>query len=167
MTTLTSVEQILAEGLDPVYVVFALPEWEHFHPTDLPAPIADWIAQHCPEVEVRRISNIPSPGTALFGLGQHQEEIALALEIAPMFMIGFNEEQAEAFAAAWRKPHGLSSDNSEFVFCDVSSKDDPGVHQYDAHGVYFVPGFPNFSKDPSGEVPVAELVSQPENMAEN
>lgn len=40
MTTLTSIEQILAEGLDPVYVVFALPEGEHFHPTDLPAPIS-------------------------------------------------------------------------------------------------------------------------------
>ena len=146
MTALATIEQILAEGLDPVYIVFAMPEWEHFHPTDLPAPIADWIARNCPEVEVRRISNIPSPGTALLGLDQHQEEITLALEIAPVFMIGFSEEQAKAFAAAWRKPDGPTRENSEFYFCDVSSTDDPGVHQYDAHGVYFVPGFPGASE---------------------
>ncbi len=141
MTASTTIEQILTEGLDPVYIVFAMPEWEHFHPTDLPAPIADWLALNCPEVEVRRISNIPSPGTALLGLDQHHEEIISALEIAPMFMIGFNHEQAEAFAAAWRKHDGLSNDNSEFYFCDVSSKEDSGVHQYDAHGVYWKPDF--------------------------
>ena len=137
-----SIEQILAEGRDPAYVVFAMPEWEHFHPTDLPSPIADWIAQHCPEVEIRRISSIPSPGTALFGLDQLHDEVTSALEIAPVFLIGFNEEQAEAFAAAWPESEGSTGENSEFYFCDVSSKDDPGVHQYDAHGVYSVPGFP-------------------------
>ena len=151
MTALATIEQILAEGLDPVYIVFAVPEWEHFHPTDLPAPIADWIAQHCPEVEVRRISNIPSPGTALFGLDQHHDEITSALEIAPMFMIGFNEEQAEAFAAAWPKHNGSTCENSEFYFCDVSAADDPGVHQYDVHGVYSVPGFPHFAEHDKGE----------------
>lgn len=150
MTALATIEQILAEGLDPAYIVFAMPEWEHFHPTDLPAPIAHWIAQNYPEVEVRRISRIPSPGTALFGLDQHQEEITLALEIAPVFMIGFSEEQAKAFAAAWRKHDGVSSDSSEFYFCDVSNEEDPGVHQYDAHGVYFVPGFPGASEHERG-----------------
>ena len=116
MPALKSIEQILAEGLDPAYVVFALPDWEYFHPTELPAPIADWMARHCPEVEVRRISNIPSPGTALFGLDQHHAEIISALEIAPVFQIGFNEEQAEAFAAAWPKPNNTTSENSEFYF---------------------------------------------------
>lgn len=139
MTALTSIEQILAEGLDPAYLVFALPDWEHFHPTDLPAPIADWIAVHCPEVDVRRISNILSPGTALFGLEQYHDEITSALEIAPVFLINFTEELAEAFAAAWRKPDGSASDNPEFYFCDASAAEDPGVHQYDVHGVYLVP----------------------------
>ena len=146
-----SIEQILAEGRDPAYVVFAMPEWEHFHPTDLPTPIADWIAQHCPEVEVRRISSIPSPGTALFGLDQHHDEITSALKIAPMFMIGFNEEQAEAFAAAWPRHNDSTSENSEFYFCDVSAADDPGIHQYDVHGVYSVPGFPDALEQDTGE----------------
>ena len=35
MTALATIEQILAEGLDPAYIVFAMPEWEHFHPTNL------------------------------------------------------------------------------------------------------------------------------------
>ena len=139
MTTLTSIEQILAEGLDPAYLVFAMPDWEHFHPTELPAPIADWITKYCPEVEIRRVSNLPSPGTALLGLDQHHDEITSALEIAPVFLIGFNEEQAEAFAAAWTEPDGSISKNSEFYFCDVSRKDDPGIRQYDGHGVYWVP----------------------------
>ena len=151
MTTLTSIEQILAEGLDPAYLVFAMPDWEHFHPTELPAPIADWIAQHCPEVEIRRISNLPSPGTAFLGLDQHHDEITSALEIAPVFMIGFNEEQAQAFAAAWPRHKDSTSENSEFYFCDVSAADDPGVHQYDAHGIYCVPGFPHFSEHDKGE----------------
>lgn len=141
MPALTPIEQILAEGLDPAYIVFALPEWEYFHPTDLPVPIADWLARHCPKVEVRRILNIPSPGTALFGLDQYHEEIISALEIAPVFQIGFNEEQAEAFAAAWPKPNDTTSENSEFYFCDISNKEDPGVRQYDIHGVYWVPDF--------------------------
>ena len=166
MSTLTSVEQILAEGLDPVYIVFAMPEWEHFHPTDLPAPIADWIARNCPEVEVRRISNIPSPGAAIFGLDQHHDEVSSALEIAPVFMIGFSEEQAETFAAAWPKPDELSCDDSEFYFCDISKAEDPGVHQYDAHGFYFVPGLAVVSNDASGEVTVAELARQQEDAAE-
>ena len=139
MTTLTSIEQILAEGLDPAYLVFAMPDWEHFHPTELPAPIANWIAQHCPEVEVRRVSSLPSPGTSLLGLDQHHDEITSALEIAPVFLIGFNDDQAEAFAAAWKEPDGSISKNSEFYFCDVSRKDDPGIRQFDAHGVYWVP----------------------------
>ena len=139
MTALTSIEQILAEGLDPAYLVFAMPDWEHFHPTELPAPIADWIAKHCPEVEIRRISNLPSPGTALPGLDQHHDEITSALEIAPVFAIGFNEEQAQAFVAAWPKHKDSTSENSEFYFCDISRKDDPGIRQYDAHGVYCVP----------------------------
>ena len=50
MTQLTTIEQILAEGFDPAYVVFALPDWEHFHPTDLPAPIAEWIGSSGEEV---------------------------------------------------------------------------------------------------------------------
>ena len=139
MTALTSIEQIVAEGRDPAYVVFALPDWEHFHPTDLPVPITDWIARHCPEFEIRRVYNIPSPGTALFGLDQHHDEITSALEIAPVFLIGFNDDQAEAFAAAWTEPDGSISKNSEFYFCDVSRKDDPGIRQYDGHGVYWVP----------------------------
>ena len=146
MTTLTSIEQILAEGLDPAYLVFAMPDWEHFHPTELPAPIADWIAQHCPEVEIRRVSSLPSPGTALLGLDQHHDEITSALEIAPVFLIGFNEEQAEAFAAAWTEPDGSISNNPEFYFCDVSRKDDPGIRQYDVHGVYWVPDLLDGSK---------------------
>lgn len=146
MTTLTSIEQILAEGLDPAYLVFAMPDWEYFHPTELPAPIADWIAQHCPEVEIRRISNLPSPGTAFLGLDQHHDEITSALEIAPVFMIGFNEEQAEAFAATWTEADGSISKNQEFYFCDVSRKDDPGIRQYDGHGVYWVPDLLDGSK---------------------
>ena len=143
MTALATIEQILAEGLDPAYIVFAMPEWEHFHPTELAAPIADWIARNCPEVEVRRISNIPSPGTAFFGLDQNHDEITQALEIAPVFMIGFNEAQAEAFAAAWRKPDDSACENSEFYFCHASSKEDPGLCQYDIYGVYYVPDSPN------------------------
>ena len=77
MTTLTSIEQILAEGLDPVYIVFALP--------------------------------------------------------------------------AWPKHNGSTCENSEFYFCDVSAADDPGVHQYDVHGVYSVPGFPHFAEHDKGE----------------
>ena len=146
MTTLTTIEQILAEGLDPAYLVFALPEWEYFHPTELPAPIAHWIAKHCPEVEIRRISSIPSPGTSLLGLDQHHDEITSALKIAPVFMIAFNEEQAEAFAAAWRTPDGAASDQDKFYLCDVSSRADPGIRKYDAHGVYFVPNFPDVSQ---------------------
>ncbi len=108
MTALATIEQILAEGLDPAYIVFALPEWEHFHPTDLAAPIADWLSRHCPAVEVRRISSIPSPGTAFFGLDQNHDEITQALEIAPVFMIAFNEEQPDASAAPCRcKGFGL------------------------------------------------------------
>lgn len=140
MATLTSIERLLAEGHDPVYVVFAMPAWEHFHPTDLPAPIADWIARNCPEVEVRRVSNIPSPGTAFIGLDQYHDEITLALKIAPMFLIGFNEEQAEAFATAWPKRSDSTNEKSEFYFCDVSRKDDLRGRQYDAHGAYFAPG---------------------------
>ena len=151
MSALKSIEQILAEGLDPAYVVFAMPEWEHFHPTDLPAPIAGWIAEHCPEVEIRRVSRFPSPGTAFLGIDQHHDEITSALGIAPVFMIGFNEEQAEAFAAAWPKHKDSTSENSEFYFCDVSAADDPGVHQYDVHGVYSVPGFPLFSEHDKGD----------------
>ena len=151
MTTLTSIEQILAEGLDPAYLVFAMPDWEHFHPTELPAPIADWISRNCPAVEVRRISSIPSPGTDLFGLDQYHDEITLALEIAPLYMVSFNEEQAKAFAAAWAKPDGSPSENAEFYFCDVSSKEGQGIHQYDAHGVYCVPGFPHFPEHDKGE----------------
>ena len=146
MTQLTTIEQILAEGFDPAYVVFALPDWEHFHPTDLPAPIAEWIAKHYPEVEVRRISTLPSPGAFLFGLDQFHDEITSALETAPVFMIDFNGEQAEAFAAAWSRPNESASEKSEFYFCDISNKDDPGVHQYDVHGVYRVPGFPDVSE---------------------
>lgn len=146
MSTLTSVEQILAEVLDPVYIVFALPEWEHFHPTELPAPIADWIARNCPEVEVRRISSIPSPGTAFFGLDQNHDEITQALEIAPVFMIGFNVAQAEAFAAAWPRPSDSTSENTEFYFCDVTSTEDSGGRQYDAHGFYLVPDFPDVAE---------------------
>lgn len=140
MTALKSIEQILAEGRDPAYLVFAMPDWEHFHPTDLPEPIADWIARNCPEVEVRRISSIPSPGSDLFGLDQYHDEITLVLEIAPLFMIGFNEEQARAFAAAWAKPDGSPSEDAEFYFCDVSSKNLPGICQYDVHATYCVPG---------------------------
>ena len=151
MTTLVTIEQILAEGRDPAYLVFAMPEWEYFHPTDLPAPISDWIARHCPGVEVRRISTLPSPGAFLFGLDQIHDEVTSALEIAPVFLIGFNEEQADAFATAWSKPDGSPSDHSEFYFCDVSSKEGQGIHQYDAHGVYCVPGFPHFSEHDKGE----------------
>ena len=150
MTALTSIEQILAEGVDPAYFVFALPEWEHFHPTDLPAPIANWIAQNCPEVEVQRISNIPSPGIALFGLDQHHDEITSALEIAPVFMIGFNEEQADAFAAAWLNPDGSASELPEFYFCEASNQADPGIRQYDVHGVYRVPNLLDGSKHGNG-----------------
>ena len=145
MTTLVTIEQILAEGRDPAYLVFAMPEWEYFHPTDLPAPISDWIARHCPGVEVRRISTLPSPGAFLFGLDQIHDEVTSALEIAPVFLIGFNEEQADAFATAWSKPDGSPSDHSEFYFCDVSSKEDHGIHQYDAHGSYCVPNLPDVS----------------------
>ena len=151
MNTLTSVEQVLAEGFDPAYVVFAMPEWEYFHPTDLPAPIAGWIAEHCPEVEIRRVSRFPSPGTAFLGIDQHHDEITSALGIAPVFMIGFNEKQAQAFAAAWPKHKDSTSENSEFYFCDISAADDPGVHQYDAHGVYCVPGFPDALEQDKGE----------------
>ena len=150
MSALKSIEQILAEGLDPAYLVFAMPDWEYFHPTELPAPIAEWIAKHCPEVEIRRISNLPSPGTAFLGLDQHHDEITSALEIAPVFMIGFNEEQAEAFAAAWPRHNDSTSENSEFYFCDVSAADDPGIHQYDVHGVYSVPGFPDALEQDKG-----------------
>ena len=149
MSAHTSIEQILAEGLDPAYLVFAMPDWEHFHPTELPAPIADWIARHCPEVEVRRISNIASLGTAFFDLEQH-DEITSALEIAPVFMIAFTEEQAKAFAAAWTEPDGSISKSSEFYLCDVSSKDDPGIRQYDAHGVYWTPDFLDGSQHDQG-----------------
>ena len=144
MTTLTTIEQIVAEGRDPAYVVFALPDWEHFHPTELPAPIAKWIAEHCPDVEVRRISTLPSPGAFLFDLDdQIHDEITSALEIAPVFLIGFNGEQADAFAAAWSKPDGSPSDHSEFYFCDVSNRENPGVRQYDVQGGYCIPNFPN------------------------
>lgn len=145
-TALATTEQILAEGIDPAYVVFAMPEWEYFHPTDLPTPIADWITQNYPEVKVRRISGIPSPETTFFGLDQHADEITSALEIAPVFIIGFNEKQAEAFAAAWPRPDKQSRGNSEFYFCDVSHQEDPGVCEYDAHGLYFVPSFPDVSE---------------------
>lgn len=72
-----------------------------------------------------------------------------------MFMIGFNEEQAEAFAAAWPKHNGSTCGEFEFYFCDVSAEDDPGVHQYDASMEFIAQRvsrtFPNTTRERSSD----------------
>ena len=146
-----SVEQILAEGFDPAYIVFAMPEWAHFHPTDLPTPIADWIARNCPEVEINWIESFPSLGTYL-DLDRLQDDISAALGVAPVFQIGFTTEQAEAFVAAWRQPDGSASNEPEFYLCDVSRDNDQGAIQYDVHGRYCVPPYAMIS-DSDGDHP--------------
>lgn len=143
MTKLVPFEQILAEGLDPAYVIFASPEWLHFHPTELPAPIADWINRYTPEVEIRRIASFPSPKSAYVSLVQEQHnEFTAALEEAPAFVIGFNAEQAAAFEAAWLKPDGSPSDAPEFYFCDLTCNEDADDRPYDGQAIYRLPDPP-------------------------
>lgn len=91
MTVLTTIEQILAEGRDPAYLVFAMPDWEHFHPTDLPAPIAGLDCPKLPRHRSPAYFDALSPDFP-FGLDKFYDEVTSALEIAPVFRIGFNEE---------------------------------------------------------------------------
>jgi hypothetical protein len=53
---LRTLEQVFQQdGERPIYVVAALPEWEHYDSDECPTPIRDWVLLHYPDVVIEQL----------------------------------------------------------------------------------------------------------------
>ena len=103
MPPLMSIDRLIAQSERPVYVICPYPEWPHYDPDNFPAPLAEWMAQHCPDVAISRLSCFTQDN--LVYLGEANEDKTISdLTHSPIFLIGFNDEQAVHFSEAWKNP---------------------------------------------------------------
>jgi hypothetical protein len=86
----------------PIYLVAALPEWEHYDPDDCPAPIRAWVQQHYPDVVIEQLV---ADFESAYVLGDDSDiPDELLNELTPVFRLGFSAEQAKHFRLAWSSP---------------------------------------------------------------
>ena len=103
MPPLKPIAEIIAKSDKPLYAVCPSPEWPHYDLNNFPAPLADWMAQHYPEVAIARLPGFV-PDNLVY-LGEANEDKAISdLTRSPIFLIGLNEEQAAHFSEAWKTP---------------------------------------------------------------
>lgn len=133
MTKLKSIEQVLRENGTPVYAVFPSTEWEHYDEERCPRPIREWIEQHYPDVAIVRLSGFSGEYLGPTSI-KNPNGLLSDLLPCPVFLLGFNDEQAAHFSEDWRKP-GAPSD-FYFVICERQSTI---VEKEDAD--YYIPVF--------------------------
>jgi hypothetical protein len=106
-----------------IYAISISPEWEHWHPTDCPAPIREWLDKNCPDVTVQAVSgwdgvaSLDIYGMQIIDNGAFPE---------PMFRLGFSEQQAAQFDEWWSNPSNPGAETEENFWFLIVNRD----HQY-------------------------------------
>ena len=116
MPPLMSIDRLIAQSEYTVYLISPYPEWPYFDPDNFPAPLADWMAQHYPNVSIDRVSCFTQDN--LFYLGEANEDKTISdLTHSPIFLVGFNDEQAAHFVDEWKKPPLATAESpNDFYF---------------------------------------------------
>lgn len=121
MSALRTFEEVVSSSV--FYLISVDPSWTHYHPTELPKPIRDWLNEHLPGVQIERIAGFE------FEHGCHHTDNASgwfcnAGELPhPLFWIGLTAEQASLFSAEWSRPERQPSagqENFYFAQADIS-----------------------------------------------
>ena len=117
MPLLQSVDRIIATSTHPVYVYGWKPSTERCELESLPPPIADWLEARYPEVEVGRLIYPQERDSQPPLNGSEKKRIT-----APIFIIGFNAEQADAFTADWSCSPSRLPKSPDFCFIRCAPK---------------------------------------------
>ena len=119
MPPLKPIAEIIAQSEKPVYLICPDPEWPYFDLKNFPAPLAEWMAQHYPDVAISLLTCFAL--NSIVYVGDANEDKAISdLTRSPIFLIGFNEAQAAHFAEAWKNPPlntPESPNNFYFITC--------------------------------------------------
>ena len=117
MHPLQTVERIIATSTHPVYVIDWNRSSEHGTPEVLPPPVKEWLETKCPEVEVGRLIYPQERDSQPPLNGSEKKRIT-----APIFIIGFNAEQADAFTADWSCSPSRLPKSPDFCFIRCAPK---------------------------------------------
>jgi hypothetical protein len=109
-------------ALPTIYAIAVYPSWEHWHPTDCPMPIREWLNEHCPDVTVEAVSgwngvlSLDPYGMQIMDRGAFPE---------PMFRLGFNAEQAEEFRLFWSNPSNSGAEMEDDFWFLIATREHP------------------------------------------
>ena len=122
MEHLRTVEEVCKrEGVDTIYCVAALPEWEHYDPEKLPEPIVAWGREHCPNATIERLAGFEDEYVLQ---SEDAEELLSTFHLGPVFRLGFTPEQAQLFRQHWQAQQTAPPSDFYFFVCAVGNVTD-------------------------------------------
>lgn len=115
MEHLRTVEELCRrEGIDTIYCVAAVPEWEHYDAEKCPEPIVAWGREHCPEATIERLGGFENEYERK---SKEADSLLSTLPLGPVYRLGFTAEQAQLFQEHWRTQAATYPTDFYFFVC--------------------------------------------------